>query len=278
MLQRFQDRVGTAGLIVAMVALVAAMGGGAYAASGALTGKQKKEVEKIAKKYAGKPGAPGANGTNGATGPAGGAGAKGDVGTKGEKGDKGDPGTPGKNGESVEAVAVPTGQTTCGGNGGTVIEPQEVPVCNGSPWVVGGLPSGKSETGTWAFGALAAATNPVYVPVSFTVPLEAGKTVGVHFVNALGEEEEGGAGTGPATVCLGTFKVPTAPAGVLCVYEQSVAVNGVPEITANFDLALGTGVATGPGVGKAGISGTNLAFHTSEAEGFARGNWAVTAP
>ena len=58
-IRAIREPFGTAGLIVACVALVLALTGAAFAAAG-LTGKQKKEVEKIAKKYAGKPGAAGA--------------------------------------------------------------------------------------------------------------------------------------------------------------------------------------------------------------------------
>ncbi|HVV72142.1 MAG TPA: hypothetical protein VHI52_11700 [Verrucomicrobiae bacterium] len=47
-IQRIHQKLGTAGLIVAIVALVAALAGGAYAAGGGLSGKQKKEVTKIA--------------------------------------------------------------------------------------------------------------------------------------------------------------------------------------------------------------------------------------
>ena len=51
-IRAIREPFGKAGLTVAILALVLAMVGGAYA-SGALTGKQKKEVKKIAKKYAG---------------------------------------------------------------------------------------------------------------------------------------------------------------------------------------------------------------------------------
>ena len=71
MFSRMHNKLGTAGLLVAIVALVFAMVGGAYAAKGALTGKQKKEVTKIAKKYAGKPGAQGPQGPAGLVGPKG---------------------------------------------------------------------------------------------------------------------------------------------------------------------------------------------------------------
>jgi hypothetical protein len=282
-IRSIREPFGTAGLIVACVALVAALGGTALAAA-KLNGTQKKEVEKIAKKYAGQPGATGATGPQGA-GPAGAKGDKGDKGDKGENGDPGTPGTPGTpgaDGKSVESIPIATGETGCEGNGGAVLEVEESGVqeeiCNGSPWTVSGLPSGKTETGTWSFGVLAAPTNPVYVPISFSVPLEAGKTAEVHFVNKVGEEEDEELVKGPATVCQGSFKVPTAPAGVLCLYEQSVSLNGSNEISTHFNLSLGTGVASGSAVGFAGTSGTNLTFDATEAEGFARGNWAVTAP
>lgn len=47
MFSKFEQRFGTAGLVVAIVALVFAMVGGAFAATG-LTSKQEKEVKKIA--------------------------------------------------------------------------------------------------------------------------------------------------------------------------------------------------------------------------------------
>lgn len=75
MLQRLRkpEPFGKAGLTVAILALVLAMVGGAWAAGG-LTANQKKEVTKIAKKFAGaagpegKQGLPGANGANGTNG------------------------------------------------------------------------------------------------------------------------------------------------------------------------------------------------------------------
>jgi hypothetical protein len=87
-----REPFGTAGLIVAFIALIAALGGTALAAKGALTGKQKKEVEKIAKKLAGKPGATGPAGAAGAAGPKGAAGPQGSQGSQGEPGSEGPPG------------------------------------------------------------------------------------------------------------------------------------------------------------------------------------------
>jgi hypothetical protein len=186
MLQRFRDQVGTAGLIVAVVALVLALGGGAYAASGALTGKQKKEVEKIAKKYAGKPG------TAGATGPAGAAGAKGDTGAAGAAGAEGKQGIQGKEGkEGAEGL-------------------------EGSPWTAGGtLPVGSTETGVWTLYGGSTASE-VASPISFPIPLAAGLSgTKVHFAPGLGE--------GPTGTCTGNVSNPTAPSGTLCVYNAHLA-------------------------------------------------------
>lgn len=102
-----REPFGTAGLIVACVALIAALTGAAYAAGG-LNAKQKKEVKKIAKQFAGKPGAPGA------TGPAGPAGAKGDTGAAGANGTNGKDGINGTNGKTGFTSTLPPGETETG--------------------------------------------------------------------------------------------------------------------------------------------------------------------
>lgn len=181
MFSSFRDRFGTAGLVVAIMALVIALAGTAYAAS-KLNSTQKKEVEKIAKKYAGKPGAPGAQG------------AKGDTGAPGSSGSNGTNGTNGKDGA--------TGLQGKQGEQG----PQGKP---GDPWTAGGtLPEGATETGAWAIRSQTALTAQT-TGLSFTIPLE----------SALGEEEvhiwyEADF----ATSCTGSIAEPTAPSGELCVY------------------------------------------------------------
>src|SRR3982750_2585327 len=152
-LERLKDRIAASGpgLTVAVIAMLVALTGGAFAAAGALNAKQKKEVTKIAKKYAGKPGAAGAKGD---PGPKGGQGAKGD------KGDQGVQGVAGKPGTSVTAVEIPPGEAECEERGGALIEEEGAPgaieVCTGeegSPWTDGGtLPVGSTETGAWAAG------------------------------------------------------------------------------------------------------------------------------
>lgn len=111
MLHRIHNKLGTAGLIVAVVALVAALTGAAFAAGG-LTKKQEKRVIAIAKKYAGKPGAPGAPGGPGPAGPAGAQGAVGPAGPAGEEGPAGPAGEEGPPGPTE--TKLPSGKSLKG--------------------------------------------------------------------------------------------------------------------------------------------------------------------
>jgi len=97
MFSRVHNRLGTAGFVIAIMALVLALGGAAYAALPGLNAKQKKEVKKIAKKLVapGLPGAPGAPGAAGPAGAKGDAGGKGDAGAAGGTGPQGERGPPG---------------------------------------------------------------------------------------------------------------------------------------------------------------------------------------
>lgn len=200
-----REPFGKAGLTVAILALVLAMVGGAYAAGG-LTKAQEKQVTKIAKKYAGKPGASGANGTNGSNGA---------TGAKGDKGDPGTNGAPGVNGKSVKIGATAPGCVSPGVTGGKTIEVEgeastKQNVCNGkegSPWTAGGtLPSKSTEKGTWAVTAPVGPFGPIYGSISFTIPLA--KRATAEYV------------TSPTLGCPGSPAAPTAEPGFFCVYVQ----------------------------------------------------------
>lgn len=95
MIKRIHNQLGAAGLTIAVLALVVALAGTAFAAKQVFTKAQEKKIVKIAKKYAGKNGKNGAAGPAGAQGPKGDAGAKGETGPQGAKGDAGDPWTSG---------------------------------------------------------------------------------------------------------------------------------------------------------------------------------------
>jgi hypothetical protein len=237
MLRMIQQKLGTAGFLISIVALVAALGGGAYAASGGLTGKQKKEVTKIAqteaKKFAGKQGAPGTTGPQGPAGPAGAKGDNGANGSDGKEGPQGKQGEPGKPGKE------------------------------GSPWTAGGtLPAEKTETGAWAIGREPEGfiATPVYTAISFSIPLVAGLSeANVHYIKE---------GETPPTECAGgTAEKPAAEPGQLCVFAGQESPFMV------FRAIQRPGL---PGELKgAGPTGASLKF-TGEEEGSAWGSWAVT--
>jgi len=183
MFSRLYKHVGTAGLVVAVVALVAALGGGAYAATGSFGGG--------AKATASAKGKPGPRGKQGKTGPAGPAGAKGDTGATGAAGSKGDTGATG-----------PAGPKGDPGAKGT-------PGVTGQPWVPDNtLPPGATLTGAWAAGIGPAGAS--RLPISFSIPLAAPLDAAhVHYLKATDP---------PTTECPGDAADPSAASGHLCVY------------------------------------------------------------
>jgi hypothetical protein len=140
--------------VVATLALVFAMSGGAYAASKFLitsTKQIKPSVLASLKGKAGPAGANGAAGPAGAVGPAGAAGAQGPAGPQGPVG---------------EGVAGPEGKAGKNGTNGK----------EGSAWTdKGTLPVGSTETGVWILGPVAEGASPTFeeAAISFPIPLAA---------------------------------------------------------------------------------------------------------
>ena len=201
MLSRLHNKLGTAGLVVAIVALVVALAGSAFAA-GVFTKQQEKKIAQIAKKYAGKPGATGPQGPQGPSGANGAAGPQGAPGATGPQGPTGKTGATGETGETgANGAPGPTGPT--GPTGQT-----------GQTGFTETLPSGKTETGGWALGGGGYSNSTFRYSVSFAIPLKEAPEA-VHWINTAGEEE--GFIT-PPTNCLGSVEKPTAPAGQLCIY------------------------------------------------------------
>jgi hypothetical protein len=196
MFQAIRTRV-NATSVVAVLALVFAMTGGAYAAKKYLITSTKQISPSVLKSLQGKAGAPGSAGHQGSAwpqrpagpqGPAGGAGAKGETGPAGQAGPVGATGATGKAGKAGK---------------------------EGSPWTLGGtLPGGAIETGTWALGTLPPNTSePIYIPISFTIRLVASLDANhVHYVKP-GE-------TAPAGCTGGTASAPTAEPGNFCIYAS----------------------------------------------------------
>lgn len=230
MSSRLRDRLGTPAMIISVIALVFALMGAAYAASGALTGKQKKEVQKIAKKYAGKPGAVGAAGPTGPAGP------KGDAGAKGDKGDNGNPGAPGK---SVVVTPIAPGEFGCEERGGAEIEEEDEPssvveVCageEGSPWTDGGtLPPGALETGSFSFHGTEAENPNVGAPISFPIPLSAG--IERPHIHIFGVDEEAAffAACSENFTPEANWEIPNAAPGEVCIWPSDLEASTITSI------------------------------------------------
>ncbi len=266
----------TPATVIATIALVLAMSGGAYAAGKYLITSTKQISPKVLKSLQGRAGARGATGLQGPAG-APGAGSPGPQGSAGAAGPKGDTGATG-------ATGAPGAPGTNGKNGTNGKE--------GSPWTAGGtLPSGKTETGAWAV-AKEGVTKPgdesvevdgAKVIVSFPIPLakalrfseeRPGEPANqVHYINQLGKEVPTVAtevASHPA--CPGTAETPEALPGNLCIYT-GVAGNRLG--TANDQFAFSETI-TDPGHPGAPGTGTTGALMSGE-PGSAAGTWAVTA-
>jgi Collagen triple helix repeat (20 copies) len=192
-MHRLKEPFGKAGLIVAIVALVAATVGGAYAAKGGNPPASASKKKSKAKK--------GPRGPRGKTGPAGPAGPQGPAGSNGNDGSNGNNGSDGKEGKQG-----PQGDPGSQGP-------------EGSPWTAGGtLPSDETETGTWV---LPEATEPALVRLSFdfAIPLSErlSPVIADEKFHYLGE------GEGETVECPGTADDPQASPGYLCLYAKEAA-------------------------------------------------------
>jgi len=255
--------------VVAIVALVFAMTGGAYAAKKYLITSTKQISPKVLKQIKGAKGPAGPPGPAGSQGPAGEKGANGAPGEKGADGAPGEKGAPGSNGESV-TVASASG-SECSGLGGSKFSNKtgSGTACNGkegSPWTMGGtLPSKETEVGMW--GSPTTYGGSGLVAISFNLPLAKALTAEhVHLINNSGEEVYVG-GERPPTECTGgTAEEPKAEPGNLCVYESSLGekFSYLPFYYSVFPSALIT------------AGGVDVPFDAEEG-GLAAGSWAVTA-
>lgn len=247
---------GTPGVIIAVIALIAALGGTAIA-SGGLSGAEKqlikKESEKQAKKFAkaGPQGAPGAPGA------------------KGSDGTNGKDGSTGTNGKSVEVLA---GAAGCGTPGGSTVQVEGQPgtaqeVCNGdegSPWTAGGvLPPEKTETGLIGGRGSSAGM----IPISFSIPLPAVLDAShVKIVN-VGD-------TVPTECAGGTVASPKAAPGYLCAYNSAFSEISATEVQAKL-INVFNPVANIGGAATTGALVSTQAVETFDTIG---ATYAVTAP
>jgi hypothetical protein len=238
--------------VIAVIALVLAMTGGALAATKVIITSTKQIKPSVLAQLKGKNGAPGAQGPQGPAGPAG---------TPGAKGENGANGTNGSNGADGKAGAAgPKGTTGTNGTNG---------VTGATGPTVFILPSGKTETGTWSVTAKSVpATEETWTAIAFPIPVEK-PSASAFFITALETEEiEEGAIPFGKGECAGTLKFPTAPKGELCVYTEEEELKSA--------TLLGIKGHEVPGYEPAGAF---IDFQvTVGGTAKVHGNWAVTAP
>jgi hypothetical protein len=244
MFSLLRNRLGVPG-IVAVIALVFAMIGGAYAANN--TGGKATASAK------GKRGPRGPKGATGPAGLAGSAGPAGLVGPAGPAGPEGPAGKPGATGPTGNGTTGPTGATGKGTTGPT--GPTGVTGPTGETGFTSALPSGKTETGVWGFNASISSANgeKIEVPVSLNIPFPS---------SLLGKIKVGGDEN-----CSGGVNTPTAAAGFMCIYVTGGEVQ-------NSEFWFGT---ENPGVPVGGAGGL-LVFKVTGDEAKGRGSFAATAP
>jgi Collagen triple helix repeat (20 copies) len=245
--------------VIATLALVLAMSGGAFAASRYLitsTGQISPKVLRQLRAKNGKRGAPGESGAQGLVG------AQGKEGQAGANGLQGDRGLEGKTGPTGPAGP----QGSMGPQGSVGPQGLVGPPGEESP-LPRSLSAGRSETGTWVISA--GAVNRPVAAISFPIPLS--KALGetnVHYV--------GSAGNG--TTCPGTSAEPSAEAGNLCVYQvftENVSLQGglaTEARIANPSEASYSGIQ-GAAVGGALLS---LGEEPGAMSVYAYGMWALT--
>lgn len=272
--------------VIAVLALVFAMTGGAYAAKKYLITSTSQIKPSVLKSLQGKAGPAGVVGPQGPQGPAGpaGAGKEGAAGKDGANGTKGENGAPGAKGETgatgpkgLPGPAGPSGPSGPPGANGTT-GPAGTSGPTGPEGVCAKanctLPSGATETGTWSISAI----EPVhalesYTPISFPVRLEKASSEAA-FLSALETEEldkhEKATGLGG---CAGTSVFPTAPKGKLCVYTQPLSEE--PASLTVFIKAAGEEELE-EGYGPSGAFLLTIVKAGGKAK--ANGTWAVTAP
>jgi hypothetical protein len=290
---------------LAFVALVFAITGGAFAATGgngshatltASAAKAKPKSKTGPRGPAGPKGAigpTGAAGATGAIGPTGATGPGGPQGSPGTNGSNGEPGAPGANGKSVLSKEEKKG--TAGihcPEGGSNFEVEgsgkKTYACNGEKGVLHPgetLPAGATETGTWfandvrrgkkaELGLLIAAAV-ISFPVELAAPLDAAH---VHYINQAGlevtgiiekEEEPEGEETAEQTACPGSIEEPKAVSGNLCIYGKEGVGVGL--------FAKSSQIQTPENSSGAGIAGAILLLTTTEKiVPHNNGSWAVT--
>lgn|GEM_PF-1817970 len=246
MIARLRKQLSSPGVLIGTLALIVAVAaGGAYAAGKVIITNKKQIASKVRKELKGKAGP---------AGPAGPAGAPGKDGAAGKEGAKGAAGATGPTG--LSGAAGPTGAT--GPTGLTGLKGATGPTGpTGATGPTGPAPA--TQTGTW--GQMTTSSEFLYVPVSFTLPIETSLSV----VYAEPGEDKSAEG------CPGVVeRLPQAESGRLCVYAaQQLLATFLNTIRTSPDSA-------GAEEGGSGPSGTTLFFECPSSFCEVTGTWAAT--
>lgn len=248
MFSMLKQRLGIPG-VLAVIALVLAMVGGAYAAAG-FTKAQEKFIVKTAKKFAGKPGAAGPQGPQGLPGAPGANGKDGAPGPEGPKGPEGP---------------------------------------EGSPWTDGGtLPPEATETGGWVLndgdrGGFGTSFTALNFPIPLSAADAAAITANSEYTTGSIHIMVPADASPPPGCTGGTVNEPKADPGNLCIYLGAFgggAFGGTPSAISFAVKTLSR--ASGPDAEHARVISTAGAILESAAigtsGGFAMGSFAITAP
>lgn len=275
--KKFRDRLEAngPGLTVAVIALVFALVGGAFAATNSTSGGKATASAKAKKGPRGPKGPKGNPGPAGPQGPTGPQGPKGDAGSNGSNGA---PGTPGVSPTGTEFTGTKSGHCTEGGvefKGANTTY-----ACNGtegSPWTAGGtLPPGQTETGTWLVSGTTAEVHEsefLYAPISFQIPLTEGfrEPYSEEHIIYVAHETTVPDKCSP-TGGSASSEAPYADPGYLCIFATDVE-------NLEFRKSEPSGEVTGGSVIGVSTAGARLKFAFESGEvGFADGTFAMTAP
>jgi hypothetical protein len=257
--------------VIASLALVFAMAGGAYAAGKYVITSTKQISPKVLKSLTGKAGPAGKAGANGIAGAAGAQGTAGGRGEKGEKGDSGAAGTSGSDGQSVTSKTLGPEEGGCEEGGVELSSASgKSSVCDGlkgakgapgEPWTPNNqLPKGATETGSWI--APANSSMEEFGTISFTVQL-AGSLDGSHVQYVTLAEKT-------STHCPGEVEKPAAESGFLCVYEGPLSEPVGSALGANIFKPGSLSSGAGP-------AGAVIGTESESANARFVGTWAVKA-
>jgi hypothetical protein len=267
-IRSIREPFGKAGLTVAVIALVFAMMGGAWAASNSGSAGSGDKATASAKAKRGPRGPRGPQGPAGPAGPAGLAGAKGDKGAAGANGTNGTDGTNGTNGtDGTDGKSVLHGEgapvdALDGTNGDFYIDtetdtlygpkaggvwPTPGTALKGSPWTAGGtLPVNSTETGAWGYTVESAGPGATRgrAPISFSIPLAGELDLAHTIINPASGAANANCENTNHTGAASTSN-PEAKSGYLCVYPTIASPAGAfPGVIAKPVAGFSTGAAT----------------------------------